>query len=77
MQALTPAYAGGTSNLLHHLEAKHLVDYEKTGGGESSRCASKKQSTPSSFHANTGDGREAHRRPYCRKALRTCRIMEN
>lgn len=46
---LTLAYAGVTSNLLNHLEAKYPIDYEKTGSGES--CVIKKQFTLSSFHA--------------------------
>jgi len=30
----TLTYAGGTSNLIHHLEAKHSVEYSKVKDGE-------------------------------------------
>ena len=46
-EGLTLAYAGGSSNLLSHLEVKHPIDYAKTGRGESSTTM--KQSTLSSF----------------------------
>jgi len=40
-EGVNPAYGGGTSNLLNHLEAKHPVAYKKAVPGET--CAPQSQ----------------------------------
>lgn len=44
-------YAGGTTNLLSHLETQHSVDYKKTVPSETS--TKKKQATLTSFQAKS------------------------